>query len=84
MSQTETLTVTNYAHDRFVRLEKTLISKGLKMDGDDGEVKDFGADVKFHYDTASSTLTLTVLHGPHFKNFDEFCSKLTAWVEAQV
>lgn len=82
-SPTETITITNYALDRFARLETTLATKGLKMTGDDGEVKDFGADVKYHYDSATQVLTLTVLHGPHLKNFDGFVKQLTAWVEAQ-
>lgn len=83
-SPQETIRVTNYAVDRFVRLEATVTSKGLKMVGNDGEMKDFGADVKFSYSPLSLTLTLTVLHGPHFKDFDAFCAQLKAWVLAQV
>lgn len=82
-SPTETITITNYAPDRFSRLEATLGTHGLKMSGDSGEVKDFGADVKFNYTPATQTLVLTVLHGPHFKDFDGFVKQLTAWVEAQ-
>ena len=82
-SPTETITITNYAPDRFQRLEATLATKGLKMAGNDGEVKDFGADVKFNYTPSSQTLVLTVLHGPHLHSFDDFCAQLKTWVEAQ-
>lgn len=82
-SPTETITITNYAADRFARLEQAVTSKGLKMAGDDGEMKDFGADVKFNYAPTTQTLVLTVLHGPHFKDFDAFCAQLKAWVETQ-
>lgn len=81
---TETITITNYAADRFARLETTLGTKGLKLSGSDGEVKDFGADVKFSYSALSQILTLTVLHGPHLHSFDDFCAQLKSWVEAQV
>jgi hypothetical protein len=83
-SPTETITITNYAPDRFERLETTVSGKGLKMSGDDGEMKDFGADVKFGYMPSTQTLVLTVLHGPHLKNFDKFCADLKSWVETQV
>jgi hypothetical protein len=82
-SPIETITVTNYAVDRFARLETTVSGKGLKMAGDDGEMKDFGADVEFHYAPATQALTLIVKHGPHLKNFDDFCTQLKSWVEAQ-
>jgi hypothetical protein len=78
----ETLTITSYPEDRFQRLEKTLATKGLKMSGEDGEVRDFGADVEFHH--TGMTLTLIVKHGPHLKDFDKFCAQLTSWVKAQV
>ena len=83
MSATEKITITNYAVDRFARLQTTLMSKGLKLSGNDGEVKDFGADVTWNYSPSTEILTLTVLHGPHLKNFDDFCSQLKSWVEAQ-
>jgi hypothetical protein len=81
---TEVITVTNYESDRFARLELELQKQlNLKFSGDSGEVKDFGADVVYSYDVATKTLTLNVLHGPHFKNFDDFVAKLKAYVEAQ-
>ena len=83
MSNTETITVTNYAVDRFARLEATLATKGLKLTGDSGEVHDFGADVKFNYDPEALTLTLAVLHGPHFHSFDDFAKSLETFVENQ-
>ena len=83
MSNTETITVTNYAVDRFARLETTLAAKGLKLIGDSGEVHDFGADVKFSYSPTALTLTLNVLHGPHFHNFDDFAKSLEAFIEDQ-
>lgn len=78
-----TITISGYAPDRFARLEASLGEKGLKMAGSDGEVKDFGADVRFHYDAAAGILTLTVLHGPHFHDFQTFCDQLKSRVEAQ-
>lgn len=83
MSRTETITITNYAVDRFARLETTLASDGLKLIGDSGEAKDFGADVKYSYSPETMTLTLTILHGPHLHNFDDFAAKLQAFVENQ-
>jgi hypothetical protein len=82
-SPTETITITNYAPDRFARLETTVTGKGLKMTGNNGEAKEFGADVDYAYDSATQTLVLTVKHGPHLKNFDKFCADLKSWVEAQ-
>ena len=83
-SPTETIRVTNYAADRFARLETTVSFKGLKMTGNDGEMKDYGAVVDFSYSPLSLTLTLIVKHGPHFHNFDDFCASLKSWVLAQV
>jgi 3-deoxy-D-manno-octulosonic-acid transferase len=80
---TETITVTNYTPDRFQRLEATLNEHGLKFTNDSGEVKDFGADVKFLYSAISQTLTLIVLHGPHLHNFDAFCKQLEEYVTSQ-
>jgi hypothetical protein len=82
-SPTETITVTNMAPDRFARLEAAVSAKHLAMTGSNGEMHDFGADVKFNYNAATQTLVLTVLHGPHFKDFDAFCAELKSWVEAQ-
>lgn len=83
MSSTETINVTNYAADRFARLEATLATKGLHLIGDSGEVHNFGADVKFNYDPATLTLTLTVMHGPHFHNFEDFAKSVEAFIEDQ-
>lgn len=80
---TETITINNYAPDRFARLEATLSTHGLKMVNDAGEVHDHGADVKFQYVQSTQTLTLVVLHGPHLHNFDTFCQQLTAYVTSQ-
>jgi hypothetical protein len=81
-SPTETLTFSNFPEDRFKRLEATKEAEGLKLTGEDGEVKDHGADVEFHH--TGTTLTLIVKHGPHLVNFDKFVAKLTSWVKAQV
>lgn len=88
-SPTQTITITAYPEDRYDRLKATLEKEGLKLKLDDttgeaGEAKDFGADVKFQHFSETNTLILTVLHGPHLKNFDDFVKKLTSWVEAQV
>jgi hypothetical protein len=81
---TETITITNYAPDRFARLETTLQDKTkLKFVGYSGEAKEFGADVKFAYDPTAQTLTLNILHGPHLHNFDAFCAELTTFIENQ-
>jgi hypothetical protein len=84
-SPTETITITSYAPDRKDRLEATLAADlGLKMTGNEGEIKYRGADVKYAYDPTTQTLVLTVLHGPHLHSFDAFCAELKARVEAQV
>ena len=83
MSTTATITVSNYAADRFARLSATLAKDGLKLVGNSGEVKEHGADVTYGYNLASQTLTLVVLHGPHFVNFQSFVDKLKAFVETQ-
>jgi hypothetical protein len=82
-SPTEVITITNYAPDRKDRLEATLAADGLKMTGNEGEVRYRGADVKYAYDPATQTLVLTVLHGPHLHSFDAFCAELKTRVEAQ-
>lgn len=82
-SPTETITVTNMPADRFARLQANLATHGLKLTGNDGEAKDFGADVQWSYSASAQELTLIVKHGPHLKNFDDFCTQLKSWVEAQ-
>lgn len=83
MSNNETITITNYAADRFARLATTVATKGLKLVGYDGEAKDFGADVKYHYDPKALTLELEVVHGPHLHSFDAFCAQLKVFAEEQ-
>lgn len=80
---TEMITITNYPADRFARLATTIAAKGLKLVGFDGEAKDFGADVKYHYNPVGQTLMLEVLHGPHLHSFDAFCAQLRVFVEDQ-
>lgn len=81
-SPTETLTFAPYAEDRFQRLKTTLAKDGLKLPtGENGEVKDHGADVDFTH--SGSTLTLVIKHGPHLVNFDSFVEKLKTWVSSQ-
>lgn len=82
-SPTETITITNMSADRFERLEITMGTHDLLMKGNNGEVKKFGADVDYAYDSATQTLVLTVKHGLHLKSFDDFCAELKSWVEAQ-
>jgi hypothetical protein len=82
-SPTETITITAMPVDRFSRLEVTMGKHVLQMKGNSGEVKEFGADVDYTYDSVTQTLVLTVKHGPHLKNFDDFCTQLKSWVEAQ-
>ena len=79
---TEKITITNYSAERFAHMQTALATHGLKLTGNDGEAKDFGADVGWNYAPSTETLTLTVLHGPHLKNFDDFCTQLKSWVEA--
>jgi hypothetical protein len=78
-----TITATNYAPERFAALESTIAEKGLKLTGYSGEAKDFGADVKYNYDAATETLTVEVLHGPHFHDFTAFCAELQTFIENQ-
>jgi hypothetical protein len=80
---TETITITNYAPDRFARLEATVSAKGLKLTGNDGEAKDYGAVVDWNYAPSTEILVLTIKHGPHLHNFDDFCTEVKSWVEAQ-
>lgn len=78
----ETLTIDNYPEDRFLRLQQTLAKEGLHLEGESGEAKDYGAVVDYKHE--GTTLTLTILHGPHLHNFDDFVTKLTNFVKAQV
>jgi hypothetical protein len=79
---TEKITIPDIDALRFARLQANLATHGLKLTGNDGEAKDFGADVTWNYSASAQTLTLIVKHGPHLKNFDDFCSQLKSWVEA--
>ena len=54
------------------------------MTGNSGEVKKFGADMEYDYVQDTQTLAFIVKHGPHLKNFDQFCAELKSWVETQV
>jgi hypothetical protein len=79
---TEKITIDNIDAARFARLQATKEAKGLKLTGNDGEVHDFGADVVWNYAASTEILTMIVKHGPHWKNFDDFCTQLKSWVEA--
>lgn len=80
---TEKITITNYAPDRFARLQATKEAKGLKLTGNDGEAREYGAVVDWDYSPSSEVLTLIIKHGPHLHNFDDFCGDVKTWVEAQ-
>jgi hypothetical protein len=80
----ETITITNYAADRFARLESTLSSEiHLALTGYAGEAKKDGADITYSYNPLTLTLTINVLHGPHLHNFDAFCTEIKGIIEAQ-
>lgn len=72
----QTLTFADYPPERFAKLEALLVSKGFKADGNEGEVKEFGADVSYAYDGVSN-LTLLVRSAPHFHSMSGFVDELS-------
>lgn len=73
-------TFSSVTPEQFAKVSAALAAKGLKISGTSGEIKTFGAHVKFAYDTP--TLTITVLSAPHFHNIDAFSTQIHDAVEA--
>lgn len=73
---TQTLTFSNYSPERFAKLEASLQSKGFQATGNEGEVKEFGADVSYAYDGVAN-LTLLVRSVPHFHSMAGFVLELS-------
>jgi alpha/beta superfamily hydrolase len=60
--------------EQFVRISDALKSKGLGVSGTQGEVKAFGAEVKF--DFTEPLLTITVVKAPHFRRLEQFVAQI--------
>ena len=60
--------------EQFARIGDALSGKGLNVTGTSGEVRRFGADVKF--DFAEPNLTITVVNAPHFRKLEEFAAQI--------
>ena len=60
--------------EQFARIGNALKGKGLTVTGTSGEVRRFGADVKF--DFAEPNLTITVVNAPHFRKLEEFAAQI--------
>jgi len=60
--------------EQFARIGDALKGKGLIVTGTSGEVRRFGADVKF--DFAEPNLTITVVNAPHFRKLEEFAAQI--------
>jgi alpha/beta superfamily hydrolase len=65
---------------QFARISDALKSKGLNVSGTQGEVKAFGADVKF--DLTEPLLTITVVKAPHFRRLEQFAAQIREAVTA--
>lgn len=72
----QVLTFTGYSPARFAKLEALLVSKGFEAYGNEGDVKEFGADVRYAYD-GKSELTLLVRSAPHFHSMAGFVRELS-------
>jgi len=59
---------------QFARIGDALKGKGLTVAGTSGEVRRFGADVKF--DFVEPKLTITVVSAPHFHKLEEFAEQI--------
>jgi hypothetical protein len=65
---------------QFVRIADALKSKGLTLSGTQGEVRAFGADVKF--DFTEPLLKITVVSAPHFRRIEQFVAQIQEAVTA--
>lgn len=63
-------------------LRTALDNKGLHLSGDKGEIRKFGADILYLYD--GTTLSLTLVHAPHFHSMDEFKNSLDKAIQEQL
>lgn len=66
--------------EQFAKVAAGLRAKGLNVSGTHGEVRQFGADVKF--DFVAATLTITVVSAPHFHNLQQFSEQVREAVKA--
>lgn len=83
MAEAKTLTYT-VTPAQFDKVSRDLQAKGFKTNGNSGEVKEFGADVKFLYDSSLGSLQVTVLSAPYFHNMDAFCQQMDAAVKVEL
>ena len=72
----QVLKFTNYSPKRYAALGDFLNTKGLHLEGNVGDLKQFGADVSYAYDGAD-TLTLLVRSAPHFHSMSGFVEELS-------
>jgi hypothetical protein len=66
--------------EQFGRLAGALKDKGLSVSGTRGEIRKFGAEVKFDFTTP--LLTITVVSAPHFRKLEEFAMQIRDAVAA--
>ncbi len=65
---------------QFARIADALKNKGLSVIGTRGEVRTFGADVKF--DFTEPLLAITVVSAPHFHKLEQFAEQIREAVTA--
>lgn len=66
--------------EQFARVVSGLREKGLNVNGTQGEIRAFGADVRFEFE--GGTLKITVLSPPHFHSLAEFSEQIRVSVQA--
>jgi alpha/beta superfamily hydrolase len=66
--------------EQFARIADALKSKGLSVSGTRGEVRAFGAEVKF--DFTEALLTINVVSAPHFRKLEQFEAQIRDAVTA--
>lgn len=72
-----TLNFPDYPPARYSALRLVLVQKGLRLDGNEGQIKEFGADVSYAYDGVTN-LTLLVRSAPHWHSMKGFEDGLKA------
>ncbi|HVJ09706.1 MAG TPA: hypothetical protein VM554_15115 [Acidisarcina sp.] len=78
----QTLIFSPVTPDQFAKVIAALQAKDLQVAGTEGEIKKFGADVRFAY--CAPVLTLTVVSAPHFYSMGGFCREIHEAVEAML
>lgn len=66
--------------EQFTKVTDGLRAKGLNITGTHGEIRQFGADVRF--DFVAPKLTITVVSAPHFHNLQQFSAQVHDAVSA--